>query len=153
MVEANGHHARVVDPVEFHQCRLVEIPRQTRLLERGEVLLQQFAKLGAERHDGASVPTDISKGDARDDTARTDRDVVHVAPGLTRSGRLRVHPHPQARQICGAGGSFVTRPCLGATQTMWTRHQCQLTAIIESSPPGTAVARFYELLTGYEEAL
>ena len=92
MVEANGHHRGVVDPIEFHHCRLVEIPHETCLLESGEVLLHQFPKLGTQRRDGAAVSTHISKGDARDDTTRTDRDVVHVAPDLTGSGRRGVHP-------------------------------------------------------------
>jgi hypothetical protein len=124
-VEANGHHGGVVDSIEFHHCRLVEIPHETCLLEGGEVLLHQFTKLGAQRRDGAAVPTHISKGNARDDTARTDRDVVHVAPGVTRSRGPGVHPNPQAGQIRGAGGSLVTGPGLGAPQTMWTRHQWQ----------------------------
>jgi hypothetical protein len=85
-VEANGHHGGVVDPIQFYHCRLVEIPLKTCLIEDREVLLHQFTKLGAQGHDGGSVPTHIGKGDARDETARTDRDVVHVAPGLTRSG-------------------------------------------------------------------
>jgi hypothetical protein len=72
MVEANGNHGRVVDPIEFHHGRLVEIPHEACLLESGEVRLHQFTKLGTQRHDGAAVPTHISKGDARDDTTRTD---------------------------------------------------------------------------------
>ena len=74
------------------------------------MLLHQFPKLGTQRHDGASVATHISEGDARDDAAGTDGDVVHVAPGLTRPERRGMDPDPQARQICDSSKSPGYRP-------------------------------------------
>jgi hypothetical protein len=92
----------------------VEIAHETDLLKGREILLHQLLKLASQRHDCAPVPTHMGECDARDDAAWTDRDVVHVATGITSPEWPGMNPHPQARHICDTRSALVTGPRLRA---------------------------------------
>src|SRR5262245_4675163 len=82
LVESERDHRGVVDAIEVMPNRLVEVPHEMCLVQCGEICLHQLTKLDGHRLDCEPVPTDIGEGNARDNAARTDRDVMHVTTGV-----------------------------------------------------------------------
>jgi hypothetical protein len=117
-VESNRHHRGVVHAIEVLPNRLIEVPHEMCLVQCREIFLHQLLKLDAQGLHGGSVPAHICKGYTRDDAARTEGDIVHVATAAAGPKDHGMDPHPQARQLCHTRTALIAGPGFSAFQTV-----------------------------------
>jgi hypothetical protein len=102
------NHRGVMHVIQLSEHRAVEIPHQGALLQRVEVLVHQSAQDGPKRGNSHSVTTHVGESHARNDTGRTNRDVMHVTTRLTGTRWNAVYPGIktwQLQQCCRPAGA------------------------------------------------
>jgi hypothetical protein len=67
-----------MNAIEVLPNRLVEVSHEMCLVQRSEMFLHQLPKLGTHGAHGESMSADVGEGNARDDAAGADGDVMHV---------------------------------------------------------------------------